>query len=374
MAEQLKVKTDPQLYVRVLENVDRAIIALDRHGRITLFNTTAQIYTGISERQALGRPIRQLFSGEKELLTLVDEAEKQGRTISAPENIQIRRGSRSSFQVSVSVCPLLDDSGKQDGVALIIRDLTRMRELEEAERRADRLTMLATLASGLAHEVKNPLGGIKGAAQLLAMELGDNSPLTEYTDVMVKEVERVNAIIEELMDLSRPRPPEWGMVNLTRILNDIVLFQTEAHRGRNIEFKLQLDPSIPPIRGDEHLLTRLFLNLIKNAAESIASDGMVEIRSRIGAEVHLTQPGTRPVPFVVVEVIDNGKGIPPEHLEQIFTPFFTSKTHGSGLGLAICQKIVGEHHGFVKVNSTPGRGAVFSVSLPFIRSRDKSGN
>jgi len=364
---------DNPLYLRVFENIDRAIIALDRTGLVTLFNPTAQIYTGFSERQVIGRAFASIFSAQRELLGLVDEAQTKGRTISAPENMQLPRPGQQPLPVSVSACPMYDGEGRQEGVVLIIRDLTRSRELEEAVRRADRLSMLSTLASGLAHEVKNPLGGIKGAAQLLAIELGAENSLREYTDVMIKEVERVNAIIEELMDLSRPRPPEWGKVDLTRLLNDIVLFQTEAHRGRNISFKLLIDPSIPPIRGDGNLLTRLFLNLVKNAAEAVGENGRIEIHSRIDTELHLTQPGGRPVPFVVVEIVDNGKGISPEAMEQIFTPFFTSKNQGSGLGLAICQKIVSEHDGFIKVSSTPGVGSTFSVSLPFVRMEDISG-
>jgi two-component system nitrogen regulation sensor histidine kinase GlnL len=361
-----------QLYSRVFENIDRAIIALNGHGVVTLFNPTAQSYTGFSDNHALGRPFRELFARETELLELVDDAQNKGRTISAPETIQLHSSSAKGLPVSVSACPLLDDEGLQDGVVLIIRDLTRMLELEEAVRRADRLAMLSTLAAGLAHEVKNPLGGIKGAAQLLAMEL-EQDQLREYTDVMIKEADRVNVIIEELMDLSRPRPPEWTEVNLTRVLNDIVLFQTEAQRSRGTVFRLLLDPSIPPFRGDSHLLTRLFLNLIKNAAEAVGNHGQIDIRSRIGAEVHLTKPGSRPVPFVVVDIIDNGKGIPHEHLEQIFMPFFTSKSKGIGLGLATCQKIVAEHDGFIKVTSHEGEGTTFSISLPFIQTAHQSG-
>lgn len=363
---------DSKLYSRVFENIDRAIIALDSQGQITLFNPTAQSYTGFSERQAIGRSFRKLFPGEAELHALVADAQTKGRTISAPETIHLRGRSATALPVSVSACPLLDHEGHQDGVVLIIRDLTRMQELEEAVRRADRLSMLSTLAAGLAHEVKNPLGGIKGAAQLLAMEL-EHDQLREYTDVMIKEVDRVNVIIEELMDLSRPRPPQWSEVNLTRILNDIVLFQNEAYRGRDTTFRLLLDPSIPPFRGDSHLLTRLFLNLIKNAAEAVGKRGLIDIRSRIGAEVHLTKPGTRPVPFVVVDVIDNGRGIAPEDLEQIFMPFFTSKAKGIGLGLAICQKIVAEHDGFIKVSSCAGEGTTVTVSLPFIQQIHPTG-
>jgi two-component system nitrogen regulation sensor histidine kinase GlnL len=184
---------------------------------------------------------------------------------------------------------------------------------------------------------------------------------------MIREVERVNSIIEELMDLARPRPPQLGEVDLAQILGDIVLFQKEAHRGKEIEFVLSLDPSIPPLRGDENLLTRLFLNLVKNAAEAIERKGRVEIVTKVASEYHLNKPGSRPVPFIVVEVRDNGRGMPGEELEKIFTPFYTTKNRGSGLGLATCQKIVNEHGGLLKMESTPNEGTTCIVSLPFIR-------
>ncbi|MEJ2201009.1 MAG: ATP-binding protein, partial [Desulfuromonadaceae bacterium] len=221
-----------------------------------------------------------------------------------------------------------------------------------------------TLAAGLAHEIKNPLGGIKGATQLMDMELPESSPLREYTEVMIREVERVNSIIEELMDLARPRPPQWSAVNLSKILGSIVLLQKEAHQEKHLEFQLDLDPSIPPLRGDESLLTRLFLNLIKNAAVAIVEQGRITVVTKIEPNYHLTKPGSRPIPMIVIEIQDNGKGIAPEILEQIFTPFYTTKNKGSGLGLATCQKIVSEHEGFLKVDSTPGKGTLFSVSLP----------
>ena len=302
---------DPQLYVRVLDNIDRGVVAVDRDGRITLFNPAAQNQTGLSERQCLGRRCDEIFAASDGLLYLLRAALQEGRSISDHENLLLRRPIGAPLSVSVSVSPLLGDNGDTDGAVLIIRDLSRIRELEEAVRRADRLSILGAMAAGLAHEIKNPLGGIKGAAQLLAMELS-GQPLVEYTDVMVREVERVNGIIEELMDLTRERQPQFTAVNLTKILNDIVLFQKEAQRGKAVEFVLQLDPSIPPIPGDASLLTRLFLNLIKNAAEAIEGAGRVEIFTRVAGEFHVLKPGARPVPMIRVEIRDSGKGISPE--------------------------------------------------------------
>lgn len=358
---------DPQLYVRVLENVDRPVIALDREGRISLFNPAAQNCTGFSERQALDQDFEDLFAGQEGLLYLVRSSLREGRSISDHENILLRRPIGPALSVSVSVSPLLNDLGEPDGAIILIRDLSRIRELEEAVRRADRLSMLGAMAAGLAHEIKNPLGGIRGAAQLLAHELGPQKQLTEYTDVMIREVERVNTIIEELMDLTRSRPMQLSEVNLGRILGDIVLFQKEARYGDDVEFVLHLDPSIPPLLGDADLLARLFLNLIKNAAEAIDKRGKVEIISKVASEFHVHKPGARPVPMIRVEIRDSGKGIAAAELENIFTPFFTTKDYGSGLGLATCQKIVNQHHGLIKVESTVGIGSVFTVSLPFLR-------
>lgn len=358
---------DVQLGVRVLENVEDGVAAIDRAGHIALFNPAAQAFFGLSERQSLGRHYQALFASQASLLLLIGMALHSGRSVSNRENIFVYRAAAPPLPVSVSVSPIFTADGGQEGVVLIVRDLSRMRDLEEAVRRADQLSMLGTLAAGLAHEIKNPLGGIKGAAQLLELEIPDPSPLREYLRVMIREVERVNGIVEELMDLARPRPPHWSQVNLAKVLGDIVLFQKEAHRGKEIEFLLSLDPSIPPIRGDDNLLTRLFLNLIKNAAEAIDRQGRVAITTKVASELHLSKPGKRPVPLIVVEVRDNGRGIPGEELEKIFTPFYTTKGRGSGLGLATCQKIVSEHQGFLKVESTPGEGTLFAVSLPLLR-------
>ena len=204
------------------------------------------------------------------------------------------------------------------------------------------------------------------------MELVDNSPLREYTDVVIREVERINDIIEELMDLARPRIDQMGETDLSQVLRDIVLLQKEAHRSHEIEFALHLDPSIPPIRGDEALLTRLLLNLVKNAAEAVEPGGRIDIKTRIDMDYHLMAADNKPVPWVVIEVADNGPGIAIDDLERIFTPFFTTKSQGTGLGLATCQKIADSHNGVLKARNRSEKGSVFSLSIPFIHKSEKT--
>lgn len=357
-----------QIFVKVVENLDRAVVAIDRNGRIVLFNPTAESYTSLSRRQSMGRPFEDLFSGQPRIVELIRQSLAAGRSITDEEDIYLPQHGGSAMPISVSVSPIYEQSSTPDGAVLIMRDLSRVRELEAALRQADQLSMLGTLAAGLAHEVKNPLGGIRGAAQLLDMELDNQAQLRDYTAVVIREVERINGLIEELMDLTRPRPPEMGEADISRILNDIVLLQKEAGRSRCLEFALHLDPSIPPISGDTSLLTRLFLNLIKNASEAVKSGGRIEISTRIASDYHLLAPGGRPVPWVVIEIADNGDGISDQDRERIFTPFFTTKTDGTGLGLATCQKIADTHQGFIKARNRPEGGCVFSVSLPFIRN------
>jgi len=271
----------------------------------------------------------------------------EGRSISDRETIQLRRPNALPLAVSVNASPLYTDAGVQYGIILTLHDVSNLRQLEQDIQRAQHLEMLKTLAAGLAHEVKNPLGGIRGAAQLLSMELDQRNDLLEYTHVMIKETDR-------------------SEINLTKTINDIVLLQAQTEQGKKIQFNLQLDPSIPPIKGDKTLLTRLFLNLIKNATEAIAHNGTITVSTRIDSEHHLTRLGKIPVPFVVVKIIDNGPGISTNIIQKIFTPFYTTKSNGSGLGLAISQKIVTDHDGLLRIDSTQNQGTCCSVYLPLI--------
>ncbi len=356
-----------QLYAMIVENVGEAVIALNLQEQISLFNPAAQTLTGMSEKQCLGRRFSKCFGHQKILCSLVEKALSAGRSISDHDMIDLQR-SNKSLPVSATVSPLFTPNGEQQGAVLIMRDLTQIRTLEDAIRRADRLSMVGTMAAGLAHEIKNPLGGIKGAAQLLQMELDPGSPLTEYPQVMIREVERVNNIIEELLDLSRPHSSIKSEVNIGKILDEIVLLQRQAFIDKDVAFTMDLDPSIPSILGDQSQLTQLFLNLIKNAGEAVEQGGEIHVTTRIDFDYHLSSVGERAIPLVQIVIEDNGPGILPELRERIFTPFYTTKTGGTGLGLATCQKIISDHHGLLSVKNRKVGGSAFIISLPLHRS------
>jgi two-component system nitrogen regulation sensor histidine kinase GlnL len=297
---------------------------------------------------------------------MVERTASTGMTISDHENVMLMTGGHPT-PVSAATSPLLLGSGERIGVILILRDLTNVRELERSVRQSDRLSALGTLAAGLAHEIKNPLGGIKGAAQLLERELSVDNEMREYTRIMLKEVSRVNRIVEELLALTSPRKLKLETINLHRIIGDLTKLQRQSAADRNVTIMQQFDPSIPPFLADEELLTQLFLNLIKNAIEAVGDVGLVRISTRVHADYRMTQQGESRTRMVAVDISDDGPGIPKEQQEQLFTPFFTTKATGTGLGLAICQKIVSEHRGILKVRSSSGKGTVFTVMLPLIQ-------
>ncbi len=352
-------------YATVIDSVGDGVLVINREGLITLCNPAAEEITGLSRRHALGASFRQLFSREATLLEMVDKTTRTGVTISDHENVVVR-GMAKVTPVAVTCYPLMRANGENIGAILTLKDITYIRELEATVRQADRLSTLGTLAAGLAHEVKNPLGGIKGAAQLLEQELAAESELLEYTRVMIRETERIDRIIRELLDLASPRGLKLAPVNLHRILGDILLLQKQAVADRQISFVTHFDPSIPDIMADGEMLTRLFLNLIRNAIDAMAESGQLTVTSRVLSDYRLAQ-NERRSRMVAVEIADDGPGIPSADLENIWTPFFSSKSTGTGLGLTICHKIVSEHRGMIKVESDPGHGTKFTVLLPLVQ-------
>lgn len=353
----------------VLDSVGDGVIVVSREGLVTLMNPAAEEITGRSRRQMLGSSFAEAFSSEPVLVDMVERTAASGVSLSDQDNVVLAPSGRV-IPANATTFPLLRPDGEAIGVILTLRDLMSIRELEAAVRQADRLSTLGTLAAGLAHEVKNPLGGIKGAAQLLERELDPDSDLLEYPRVMIKEAERIDRIIRQLLDLASPRGPRYQPVNLHMVLGDIILLQREAAGSREVAISTGFDPSIPPIMADEAQLTQVFLNLIRNAIEAMHDGGRITITSRVLAEYHLTRNESRSR-MVAVEVADTGPGIALENLPKVGTPFFSTKDGGTGLGLAICQKIVAEHRGMLKIDSKPGQGTRISVLLPLIQSPSK---
>jgi two-component system nitrogen regulation sensor histidine kinase GlnL len=346
---------------QILSNLEDGVVTVDQSGKIVFFNEAAEILTETSAGQALQSHLERIFQHESWLLELVKKSRPPRQESARGEGDLVTRRGRK-LPVSVTVSPLPDRHGNFIGTILLLRDIKHRRELEEDLKRADRLATMGTLAAGLAHEIRNPLGGIKGAAQLLRRALDPTSSLREYTDIMIREVDRVNKLIEQLLDLSRPLQLTLAPVNIHEILDDVLLLQSQAD-GRNVTVRKVFDPSLPPIRGDRAQLTQVFLNLFKNAFEAMDGRGCLTVVTRLETDYHVRDQGTGRNRFIWVEVSDEGSGIKEEDLAHIFSPFFSTKNNGTGLGLAICYNIIKEHGGTIRVESIEEKGTTFKVSL-----------
>jgi two-component system, NtrC family, sensor histidine kinase HydH len=262
----------------------------------------------------------------------------------------------------------LPDSAEQYGEALDLlvvavvtgvladRDHAQQRRLEqnvETLRRADRLAAIGQLAAGLAHEIRNPLASIEGAAEILANEDTDESTREEFAGLIKKECARLSRLLSRLLDYARPRKPEYRPTAVPPLVHSVArLMQHSAQQG-GVEVRLDLPETIPELWCDAEQIRQVLLNLALNGVQAMPEGGRLEISA--GA-VDLG---------IEIRVKDSGGGIPPENIDKLFDPFFTTRANGTGLGLPIAQQIVTQHGGTVKVDSTPGAGTTFTVMLPF---------
>ncbi len=354
---------EPQIsWEQILSSVEDGVITLDRSGNVTFFNEAAEMLTDLAASHALSLSFVRIFRKEPWLAALIRKSFPPLQESARGEGDLVSRWGKK-VPVGVTVSPLLEPNGKCLGSILLLRNLTYHKELEEDLKRADRLAMVGTLAAGLAHEIRNPLGGIKGAAQLLRRSLDRDSSLLEYTHIMTREVDRVNLLIEQLLDLSRPAKLEIVPLNIHEVLEDVLLLELKTKAKPTITVKKLFDPSLPPIRGDRNRLTQVFLNLVRNGCQAMDGSGTLTITTRLDTDRYVRGQGTRRSKFIWVEIADQGIGIKEEDLLHIFSPFFTTKNSGTGLGLAVCYWIIKEHGGIIRVETSEGKGSTFKVSL-----------
>lgn len=352
-------------YEDLLGSLQDGIIIVEPGGQIRSINPAAEELTGLSAQMFQGRPFEQMFPNDRSLKELVRKTMETGRT-HTDFDARLTRADGSHVVISAISGLISDGTGRARGIVLAIRDQTGIRELEERVQRSDRLAALGTVAAGVAHEIRNPLAGLRGAAQLLEGEPGFPPLLREYTSVIVKEVDRLSAIVERLLSFATPRGPVLRACNLHEILDSLLFLERVPLHTARVAVQRQYDPQLPEILADPAEVRQLFLNLIRNGVEAMPNGGDLIIRTRYERSAKCC--GGRSV--AVVEVIDQGSGFDPEIERRLFTPFFTTKEGGTGLGLAICLRIVEDHGGAMEATSTPGRGSNFRVWLPLAKQSE----
>ena len=328
------------IYSAVVRSIASGILTLGEDGRITYLNPAAEHLTGVSDHAARGQPLSTLLP---DLAASILRPRERGR----PE-VHLRAYDGRERILGYATAPL---AGGASGQVILFQDLTELRQMEEAVRRADRLAVVGGMAAGLAHEIRNPLASMCGSIEVLGASPGLDGQERRLMNVVRSEAERLEALVREFLSFARPLLPAFEPLDGARVVTETVdLFRQEvAERG--IELVVRADAPVW-VRADPGQLRQVLWNLLGNAADATERGGRVEIRM------------ARQAGEGVLEVTDTGHGIPDEDLQRIFDPFFTTKERGTGLGLAIVHRIVEAHSGHLSVRSQVGRGTTFRVVLP----------
>ena len=341
-----------------------AVLLVDGDDAVGYANPAAEQFFGAGAAQLAGRPLGELVQFDSPLLALAARA-RDGVSAVTEYDVEVLSPRHAGRAVDVQAAAMADYPG---WVMLSLRERTIAHKLDRQLTHLGAGRSVAGLAAALAHEVKNPLAGIRGAAQLLGDEVGDDG--RELTRLITGEADRICKLVERMEAFSGDHPLERAPVNIHEVL-DHVRRAAASGFARGLRFSERYDPSLPPVLGDRDQLVQVFLNLVKNAAEAVAASAFENGRGEIvlgtafqpGLRLSTAGGGGRLHLPLVVSVQDNGVGIPDGLRGHLFEPFITGKATGTGLGLSLVAKIVGDHGGAVEVTSEPGR-TVFHVMLP----------
>jgi len=345
----------------ILENMAGGIMIVDSTGILTFINPAAETILGYSSEEVIGNSIQKLFPDvqEKGLRYLIERALKD-KQICSSEEVMVYSKAQNELSIGITISLL------KDGVLVSFKDLTEIKTIQEQIRRTDRLAALGILAAGMAHEIRNPLGTIRGLADLITENIPSDSNIKNYVDIIAEESDRLNGVVNGLLNFARPAIESPQPMDINSIIKEsLALVSREIPDG--IEIIEDYQPSLPEATVEKEKMIQVFINLLLNAFEAAPKeDGKVKISTR-----HKTNEN------IVVSIEDNGHGIPQVQQERIFDPFYTTKDTGTGLGLTISHQIVAAHKGTIYVNGNYvngnyDNGAKFIVELP-ARSKGESG-
>jgi two-component system, NtrC family, nitrogen regulation sensor histidine kinase GlnL len=343
----------PELPYLTLEYLATAVILLDEESRIAYINPAAENLFDVSAKNLLGHPLQQVFTHTEQLASAMHQA-IQNNASYIEHDLTLGTHGHGKLQLRCAATPL---QFSKRYLLLEFHAMDRPLKLAREEQMLDQTQANRLLLRNLAHEIKNPLGGIRGAAQLLEQEL-EKPALREYTQVIVQEADRLRSLMEKL--LAPQNASHYSALNIHEVLErvrSVVL----AEMPEGLKIKRDYDISLPALVGDKEQLIQVMLNIVRNAAQAMQGSGQIVLRTRIAHQATLIKRRHRQA--VRVEIIDNGPGIPPELQDKIFYPLVSGRADGHGLGLTIAQDFVSQHHGVIEFDSEPGRTR-FTILLP----------
>jgi two-component system nitrogen regulation sensor histidine kinase GlnL len=349
----------------ILGSLRVGILAIDADGRVELENPEASRILGQSVVAAVGRQLRQVLGPTHPATTVLETALREGRAVSEHGCLVPDRMGRRPLVVDLAAAPI-GRGNEVHGAVLSLSDRTIGVELEDLLGQRARSELFAQLAAGIAHELRNPLSGIRGAADLLLGKLSDPS-LARYPELIRAEADRMRRLLDDLAELTRGGDLRPRRANLHRVIDDVIELHSHSESWKGIKIERSYDASIPEFEFDPDRTTQVLLNLMRNAVQAMAGSGTLTLRTRIESAYHLEHVGPERARLVRVDVQDTGPGIPEADLPHLFTPFFTRRSSGTGLGLAVAQHWTVKQGGRILVKSRVGEGTRMRVELPLRR-------
>jgi signal transduction histidine kinase len=342
---------------QIVTGMRNGVLAITRDGRLAVINDEAYRVFGITPSPSdVGEPAASVLKVHPEVVRTLMAAFELHHL---PNRAEMRLKPQNQV-IGYTLALVRNDAGEPTGAAMFFKDLTRVERLEERERLRDRLAAVGEMAAVIAHEVKNPLAGIEVMAGVLRRKIPASPDAQALLTDIIKEAKMANAIVQEVLDFVRPIRLQVERTSLSEAVHGaITLADTKARRGA-VNVDVRLSTALPLIQGDQHQLTQLFTNLLINAYEAMSGSGRIVV----AGELTRMADGGAGREAVLVEVTDDGPGMPTEVSDKVFDPFFTTKAQGSGLGLAIVRKIVDAHDGRLDLRTAPGQGTTIRLTLP----------
>jgi PAS domain S-box-containing protein len=330
----------------ILECLDVGVIVFDTEGVVSLFNESAEKLTGIPRDQAMGHYYRDLFIGDEHSTTITLLKSGENRV----------RGEKwfGEQPIGYSSSKILDDTGTCLGVVEILYDMAAEKKLRETIRQVSALAALGEMSAIVAHQVRNPLAGVLGFADLLTRDLPPEHPSAPLAAKISQGAREVNRIITNLLDFTRKTRPEYREMDLVKFMRDVVETIREQPFAPNLKTELSCDVDSLMYRFDPLLFRQVIYNIAENAVQSMEPEGGL-------LRLSLTRSENK---HIILTFADSGRGFAEEEAENLFKPFYTTKRNGTGLGLSIVKKIIDFHNGIIRAESKPGEGAVFTINLP----------
>jgi len=362
-------------YRRLIDGMRCGILVIERTGGVVMVNEHARAILELPELPRRGAAIEDALVDHRQLATILRESFSMSLLPNRAEiDLKSRGESGKTIGFTLSLVP--GDDGTPAGAALFFKDLTHVEHKEEQERLKDRLAALGQMAANLAHEIRNPLASIEVSSSLLKRRLSADAGERELLDKIIAEVRRLNRTITSSLEFVKPVSLSLAPASLSEVLDDALAVALGRRGKPGLRVLRSPGPEGAHFLMDRGQLRQVFENLFLNAMEAMGEEGTLSIDVSTARAPAASSTPYRPAgaeescssfeSYAVVRVADTGPGIPAEHLDKLFYPFFTTKKHGSGVGLSMAKKIVDSHRGLIDVQSRPGAGTEFTVRLPMV--------